>query len=310
MQIGRDLLTSVFRYLCLGTGLYCNRMRFGRWGLALAGIVMCAVLLSNPRGASAQPTDALDPQYNAWLDMENVSERYVDEPIVELWYYHQSLSTGAYSNMGTLRYYHPIRNPWGPWKGMFRFDQSYFNSYGPGINDSTSERYQRGNTMITVWGNHPNLFANWHGDLGFRVVFPVGNQGQWAVGPQAGMSYQTRKPAGKVGLSDFSPLARFMFGFNIKNDRFLKADEPPPERRLTLFPTLGFDLSPNTQLRLWDENGMTYSPSGGKWFIPIDAMITHKVGNHLVLSLGVSRSVVDTFKQYKTNIYGKVSWYF
>jgi hypothetical protein len=290
--------------------LHSTRVRFGAIGAMPAGIVTCVAMLLIQFNVSAQPVHTFDSQSSDWLGMENVSERYVDKPIAELWYYHQKLPSGAYSNMGTLRYYHPIRNPWGTWRGVFRFDQSYFNSYGPGFDDPESQRYQRGNTMITVWGNHPNVFSNWHGDLGFRVIFPVGNQGQWAVGPQAGTSYQTRKPAGKVGLSDFSPLARFMFGFNIKNNRLVKPDQPPPERVLTVFPTLGFDLSPNTQLRLWDENGMSYSPSGGKWFVPIDAMITHKVGNHLVLALGVSRSVIDTYAQYRTNVYGKISWYF
>jgi hypothetical protein len=272
-----------------------------RWAVTLA-----ATLVASSH-AWAQPAAASDDD---WLGMENVSNRYTEAPIVQLWYYHQKLSSGAYSNMATLRYFQPIRNPYGSWRGVVRFDQSYFNSFGPSIDDPAQSRYQRGNTMITVWGNHPNVLPNWHGDLGFRVIFPVGNQGQWGVGPQAGMSYQTRKPEGQPGLSDFSPLARLMFGFNVKNNGFNKADEPPTQSALHLFPTFGFDLSPRTQLRLWDENGMVYSHNGGKWFVPIDAMLVHRLTDNFVVALGVSRGIIDEYAQYKLNIYGRISWYF
>ncbi len=274
-----------------------------------AGFLLSALsLVGSP--IVAQPTASSSVSNGQWLGMDNVSQRYVPAPIVDLWYYHQTLSTGAYSNMATLRVFHPISNPWGQWRGVFRLDQSYYNSFGPSVDDPNNKTYQRGNTMITIWGNHPHLFSSWHGDLGLRVILPVGNEGQWAVGPQAGVSYQTRKPEGQVGLSDFSPLARLMVGFNIKNNRYVKANQPPPERVLQLFPTLGFDLSPNTQLRLWDENGIAYSPAGGKWFVPLDAMLTHRVSNHLVVALGVARSVISTYPEYKMNIYGKISWYF
>jgi hypothetical protein len=256
--------------------------------------------------SQAQPT----PAAHDWLGMENVSERYSAEPIVELWYYHQKMATGAFSNMATLRYYQPIHNPFNQWRGMIRFDQSYFNSFGPTYDSPESNRYQRGNTMMTIWGNHPGLFPNWHGDLGFRVVFPVGNQGQWAVGPQAGVSYQTRKPEGQMGLADFSPLVRIMFGFNIKGNPLTTADQPPPERLVQFFPALGFDLSPNTQVRLWDENGLAFSPTGSRWFVPLDAMLTHKVTKNLVMAIGASKSVVSTYPQYNWSVYGKVAWYF
>ncbi len=278
--------------------------RLGRVAIGLLVLAACTLRVD------AQPASTLTPAADDWLGMENVSNRYTVKPIVQLWYYHQKLSSGAYSNMATLRYFQPIHNPYGQWRGVFRFDQSYFNSFGPGIDSPDKTRYQRGNTMITVWGNHPGFLRNWHADLGFRVIFPVGNQGQWALGPQAGMSYQTRKPAGQAGLSDFSPLARFMFGFNVKNQKFLNIDEPTPERSLHLFPALGFDLTPKTQLRLWDENGMVYSVNNRQWFVPFDAMLTHRVTDNFVVSLGVSRAIIDQYKQYKLNIYGKVSWYF
>jgi hypothetical protein len=40
-------------------------------------------------------------------------------------------------------------------------------------------------------------------------------------------------------------------------------------RTVSVFPTLGLNLAPDTQVRFWDENGIAYNATGGGWFVPI-----------------------------------------
>ncbi|MEN9945411.1 MAG: hypothetical protein RLY18_1369, partial [Pseudomonadota bacterium] len=164
-----------------------------------------------------------------------------------------------------------------------------------------------GNTMLTIWGMPPDFFPKWNLNLGGRIIFPFGNNGQWAVGPQVSASFVPQSPSQSL-LSDFSPLARYMYGFDSKNNSFAaNPSQPPLLRTLQLYPTIGLQLSPSTQIRFWDENGVLYNTAGGGWFVPLDAMVTHSISKHLLFAVGASKQVVQTFKSYDWSIYGKVS---
>jgi hypothetical protein len=79
----------------------------------------------------------------------------------------------------------------------------------------------------------------------------------------------------KFLLSDFSPLVRYMYGFDSKNNSFaINPSQPTLLRTLQLFSTVGLQLSRSTQIRFWDENGILYNSAGGGWFVPLDAMVT------------------------------------
>jgi hypothetical protein len=192
-----------------------------------------------------------------------------------------------------------------------RLDTSYVSTYGPTLPEQSSGTYNAGNTMLTVWGNHPNVLKNWEGTLGGRVVFPFGNYGQWAAGPQIGTVY-IPKEGDTSRLSDFSPLLRYMYGFNTKSNSFENnPNQPPLVRNLNIFPTLGFNLSPNTQLRLWDENGISWNTGGGGgWFVPIDAMVTHRLNKTFLFAVGASKQVVQSYPIYDWSFYGKLSFNF
>ena len=60
-------------------------------------------------------------------------------------------------------------------------------------------------------------------------------------------------------------------------------------------------------LRLWDENGMAYNPASGDWFVPLDAMVTHRLTKTLVSAIGASKQLFQTYKKYDWMGYGKVS---
>ena len=112
-------------------------------------------------------------------------------------------------------------------------------------------------------------------------------------------------------VADFSPLLRYMYGFDRKNNSVdTKPSQPSLQRNLQIYPTIGFRLSPSTMLRLWDENGMIYNSASGGWFIPIDAMITHRLTENLVFAVGASKQLVETYHQYDWSTYAKISFNF
>jgi hypothetical protein len=239
---------------------------------------------------------------------ENISEQYARDRILEFWGYHDSQGSELYKNTIRLRYYQPLKI--NRFNGTLRLDTSYVREYGAGIPISSSDRYSESNTMLTFWGNHPNLLPRWGANLGGRIIFPFGNNGQWAIGPQVGASF---KPKGNnpLDVTDFSPLARYMYGFDTKSNSFqVNPNQPSLIRNLQLFPTVGFRLSSNTQLRLWDENGVVYNSAGGGWFVPVDAMVTHRVNKHFLFAVGASKQVIQSYLQYDWSVYSKVSFNF
>ncbi|WP_162784995.1 hypothetical protein [Polynucleobacter necessarius] len=102
-----------------------------------------------------------------------------------------------------------------------------------------------------------------------------------------------------------------MYGFEGKNNSpNVNPSQPPLMRTLQLFPTLGLQLSPSTMLRFWDENGMVYNSPGGGWFVPIDAIVTHRFAKQWVFAVGASKQVVQTYRQYDWSTYAKISFNF
>ena len=239
---------------------------------------------------------------------ENVSEQYARDRILEFWGYHDSQGSDVYKNTIRLRYYQPLNI--NRFSGTLRLDTSYVREYGAGIPISSSDRYSESNTMLTFWGNHPNFLPRWGANLGARVIFPFGNNGQWAAGPQVGASFRP-KGNNPLDITDFSPLARYMYGFDTKSNSFqVNPNQPSLIRNLQLYPTVGFRLSANTQLRLWDENGAVFNSANGGWFVPIDAMVTHRVNKHFLFAVGASKQVIQSYLQYDWSMYSKVSFNF
>lgn len=259
----------------------------------------------------------LCPTTSAWADededryssyFQNVSGEYSRSHILEFWGYHDYHANNNYYDTLRLRYYQPL--DFDQFRGTLRLDTSYVAAYGPSVPPQSAHQYQEGNTMLTFWGNHPDLLHKWGANLGARIIFPFGNQGQWAAGPQVGASFRPKEKTA-FDLADFSPLARYMYGFAAKgNNPNYNPSAPPLVRNLQLYPTLGFQINPNTQIRLWDENGVIYNSAGGGWFVPLDAMVTHRLDKSFLVAVGASKQVVQTYNQYNWSLYGKVSFNF
>mgnify|MGYP000022837323 FL=1 len=244
-----------------------------------------------------------------FLNLEKASDQYSSQRVLEFWGYHNAFGEQTQSDTLKLRYYQPLQ--FDRWRGTMRLDTSYVSTYGPTLSEQSSGTYNAGNTMLTVWGNHPNVLKNWEGTLGGRVIFPFGNNGQWAIGPQIGTVYVPSKDSSSR-LSDFSPLLRYMYGFDSKGNSLANnPNQPPLARNLNIFPTLGFNVFPDTQIRLWDENGIILNTGGGGgWFVPLDAMLTHRLNKNFLFAVGASKQVVQSYAVYDWSFYGKLSFNF
>ena len=248
----------------------------------------------------SQPTDD-------FLDLYPLKNQISTRHILEFWGYHNSDGDGKYDDTLKLRYYQPLKIQ--DWRGTLRLDTSYVSTYGPTQPNQFAGQYSAGTTMLTIWGNPPDILQKWGGTLGARIIFPFGNSGQWAVGPQIANIYKLTDGANSH-FSDFSPLVRYMYGFAANAASAPGSNPPTPLRSLYLFPTIGINLSSSTQIRFWDENGMVYNTAGGGWFVPLDAMITQRLSKHTLIAIGASKQVIQTFNQYNWSVYGKLSMNF
>ena len=239
---------------------------------------------------------------------DNDSQQLSDSRVLEFWAYHNYNGDDNYQNTLRLRYYNPLEA--GNWRGRIRLDTAYVSNFNSISSANNSGQYSAGQTMVTVWGQDNGLLRSLGALVGGSVIFPFGNNGQWAVGPQLGWSFQPEVDS-LLHVTDFSPLIRYMYGFDTKNNSMsANPSQPALLRSLQMFPTVGLQLTPNTMLRFWDENGMVYNSAGGGWFVPIDAMVTHRFAKNWVFAVGGSKQVVQTYRQYDWSTYAKISFNF
>ena len=237
----------------------------------------------------------------SYLGLVNASQQRSPDHILELWGNHDYLGSETYADSFNLRYFNPLNI--GSWSGIVRLDAIYTANYGPLLEAQSTGTYTPTNTFVTIWGGQ----ADWLVNLGGRIIVPLGNKGQLSAGPQISTSYRPVNGERNL-LSDISPLARFMFGLDSKAP---PGYEPTPlARRLDLFPTIGLNLGPNTQIRFWDENGIAFNSVNGGWFVPIDAMVTHRLSNHFLIAIGAAKQVVQTYQLYDWSVYGKIAFNF
>ncbi|WP_255539389.1 hypothetical protein [Polynucleobacter sp. JS-Safj-400b-B2] len=232
------------------------------------------------------------------LGLINASQERSQDYTLEFWGYHESDSSQNYADTLKLRYYNPLNI--GNWHGMIRLDTAYTATYGPQLPAQSTGTFSPNNAMLTIWGGQADWFAN----VGARVFVPLGNTGQWLAGPQVSTSFRPADDGQNI-LSDISPLARYMMGFNRKAPT--SSSLPPLDNHLELYPTVGLNLGPSTQLRFWDENGAVYNSAGGGWFVPIDAMVTQRINKNLLIAIGGAKQVIQTYQLYNWTVYGKIS---
>jgi hypothetical protein len=232
------------------------------------------------------------------LGLVNASQERSQDHILEFWGEHDSQGSGNYADTLRLRYYNPLNIA--DWHGTVRLDTAYSAAYGPQLPAQSTGTFSPSFAMLTIWGGQTGWLAN----VGARLFAPLSNTGQWLAGPQVSTSFKPAASNNNV-LADISPLARYMIGFNAKAPAGYSA--PPLASRLELYPTIGLNLSPSTQIRFWDENGAAYNAAAGGWFVPIDAMVTQRINKNLLIAIGGAKQVVQTYQLYNWTVYGKIA---
>ncbi len=136
---------------------------------------------------------------------DNDSQQLTDSKVLEFWAYYNYNGDDNYQNTLKLRYYNPLAL--GDWRGRIRLDTSYVANFNSISSSNNSGQYSSGNTMITVWGQDLSFLKSLGALVGARVIFPFGNNGQWAVGPQLGRSFKPDIDS-ILHVTDMSPLIR------------------------------------------------------------------------------------------------------
>lgn len=113
---------------------------------------------------------------------DNDSQQLSGNKVLEFWSYHNYDGNDNYQNILKLRYYNPLSA--GNWRGRIRLDTSYSSNYNSISSVNNAGQYSAGNTMVTIWGQDQTFLKPLGALVGGRVIFPFGNNGQWAVGPQ------------------------------------------------------------------------------------------------------------------------------
>ncbi len=228
---------------------------------------------------------------------------------LETWAYRNADTPNSFSNMVQVRYYQPFAIPDANpgWQGMMRLDTSIVANTGPAFPGASGGQFNPGNTRLTLWANTPEIATNTRTSAGFRVSAPTGDKnpnyssGQWAAGPQAGLTWA---PNGYGVFTDFSPLARYMIGFSAVSNQVTTL-----KRSLELYPSIGLRFSERITMRLWDENPIMLNTVSGTWFLPVDAYATYEFNRHWAASLGGAKRLTN-MSQYDWSGYGRVVYRF
>ena len=274
------------------------------------------LLAAHPCLAQQTPTDQSLALTNDSLVAEGSSER-ADNKIffsskrktwLEVWGFHNAQGHDSATNTIQPRFYHSFALGSSGAQAISRLDTSFNSNSGPNYaNSGGGGEFNPGNTRWTLAAFTPELAQDLTFGSGFRIVMPTGynnplySSAQWAIGPQAAMTYA---PKNAGAFTFFSPLVRYMMGTTAV------ASNTTLMRTLEIYPTLGFQLTPKLKLAMWDETGITQNQRNGNWFLPIDAMLTYSFDNYWGASVGSSAPLINNNFSYFWNAYGRVIYTF
>jgi hypothetical protein len=282
---------------------------------SLAATLVCFVAASQCI-AQETPTDSSVAQSDDLL-VSNESRAQADDELfyaskrkswLEVWGFHNGQGHDSATNNIQPRFYHTFALGRSGAQAITRLDTSFNSNSGPRYpNGGGGGEFNPGNTRWTLAAFSPEVAQNLTFGGGFRMVMPTGynnprySLAQWAIGPQLAMTYA---PKNAGAFTFFSPLVRYMMGTTPV------ASNATLMRTLEIYPALGFQLTPKLKLAMWDETGIVQSQRTGKWFVPIDAMLTYSFDKHWGASIGSSAPVINDNFSYYWNAYGRVIYTF
>ena len=265
--------------------------------------------------ALAQPTLPLDSEQSSSEAAKASRAETDDESFVaskrktwvEVWGYHSGQGHDCATNSLQGRLYHSFPIGRSGAQAVTRLDTSINSTSGPKYTGGGGGAFNPGNTRWTLVGYTPEVAQDLTFGGGFRLIMPTGynnppySSAQWAMGPQLAMTYSP-KNAGK--FSFFSPTARYLMGMTAVSPKVALM------RTLELYPSVGFQLTPQIKLAFWSEYGMSMNAQTGKWFVPADEMVTYNFSKTWAASVGASAPIVKDNLLYFWNAYGRVVYNF
>ena len=135
-----------------------------------------------------------------------------------------------------------------------------------------------------------------------RLVMPTGGESpfgsdQWQVAPGFGGNW--RFPDAGRGVT-IAPYARYFYGFSEGSP------DVTTKRSWNIFPEVSFGLNEKWSLALYPEQGISYNIRSGKWFVPVEAMLTNRVTKSWEYSVGGAYALVEDDRSYRWLLQGRL----
>jgi hypothetical protein len=247
----------------------------------------------------ATAAEAADPQ-------TPTSPWYAPTWQAEAWYFFQNTSDTAQQQKLTLRFYQHFLLPDG-WQLILREDVRtlYANEIGP---DDPRGAWlaHSGDWFAQGVLRTPPVAPGLTVLLGPRLVFPTGNlppfgTGRLVAGPLFAFVWE---PPGANGAITLAPHVAYLQSFGDQPERSV------PTSAFEFRPIVSLKGVPGWAVNFWREHPITLDALTNRWFVPIDAMVSHEIVPHLSVGVGVALSLVADYPQYNNIVYGRVAFSF
>ncbi len=193
------------------------------------------------------------------------------------------------------------------WTFIQRFDLPFYYTDASGPANPDGERkFHVSDALVEEIFDTPEVARNLRLRASLRLVMPTGGEApfgadQWQIAP--GFGFHWRLPDAWRGVT-ISPYVRYFHGFD--------AGSPgvTTKRSWDFIPTVTFDLAEKWSLSFYSEQPISYDTRKHDWFVPIEAMFTHRPDKTWEYSFGGAYAVVKDDPAYRWLIQGRLSYYF
>lgn len=222
----------------------------------------------------------------------------------DLWTYYFDNADGSTSWRETARLTKPLPLGNEGWRVTLRADLPVIYTDQTGTDNRGGDwEFGWGDALAQVVFSTPELAEDLKLTFGFRSILPTGDDApfgssQWAIGPQAGFSYDAGDWAEGLTLA---PTVRWLRGFAPTRDGVTRI------RQWDLYPTVSYKFAPEWTISFWEENPIIYNDRSNNWFVPLDGMIVRSFGERWQIGLGAATALVDDDARYDNVVYGRIS---
>lgn len=224
----------------------------------------------------------------------------------QLWNFYQWNTDGSRQNKTDVRFYQDVSLE-GGWSVRLREDLPLIVTDKAGRDNVDGDWVVGlGDVFLEAVVTPPEVSEDTSLHVGLRLVLPTGGlspfgSGTYQLGPMVAVT--RRIPQVGTGLV-LSPELRYLISV-------AKANEDASDtRKLQIYPHAELSLGEEWQLGLWAENPIIFNSITGRWFVPLDVMVTRDLGPSATLRLGGSVALLTAQPEYQNLIYGSLSFSF